>query len=111
VIIPLAIGAESNYQAAHRTCNIRKGGANRAKDRFFPSNERRDTSAHVARNFRGCLRSSVFFESATSQELAAADREILELAVKVKKESTYHFATCGVCGRNWYAWDAPPKPA
>lgn len=41
--------------------------------------------------------------------LADADRDLLELAVKVKKESTYDFATCGVCGRNWYAWDKPPE--
>ena len=42
--------------------------------------------------------------------IAEADRDVLELAVKVKKESTYDFATCGVCSRNWYAWDAPPQP-
>ena len=37
--------------------------------------------------------------------------ELLKLAVTVKKESTYDFATCGVCSRNWYAWDAPPVEA
>ncbi len=37
--------------------------------------------------------------------------ELLKIAVKVKKESTYDFATCGVCSVNWYAWDQPPVEA
>ncbi|HEX6300089.1 MAG TPA: hypothetical protein VF148_06470 [Acidimicrobiia bacterium] len=37
--------------------------------------------------------------------------ELLKLAVKVKKESTYDFATCGVCSRNWYAFDRPSVEA
>jgi len=35
----------------------------------------------------------------------------LKLAVTVKHESTYDFATCGVCSRVWYAWDRPPAEA
>ena len=37
--------------------------------------------------------------------------ELLKHAVKVKVESSYDFATCGVCSVNWYAHDAPPVEA
>ena len=37
--------------------------------------------------------------------------ELLKVAVRVKHESSYDFATCGVCSRSWYAWDQPPVEA
>ena len=37
--------------------------------------------------------------------------EMLKLAVTLKEEATYTFASCGVCSQCWYAWDQPPTLA